>query len=65
MSMFLQRFFLFPLLDRGQNAVNILFDGIVFPKLGFQCLAQPGTHAGVQYTANANLTHLGGFQYRG
>ena len=36
MSMFLQRFFLFPLLDRGQNAVNILFDGIVFPKLFFQ-----------------------------
>lgn len=36
MSIFLQRFFLFPLLDRGQNAVNILFDSIVFPKTFFQ-----------------------------
>ena len=36
MSIFLQHFFLFPLLDRGQNAVNILFYGIVFPKLLFQ-----------------------------
>ena len=36
MSIFLQHFFLFPLLDRGQNAVNILFYGIVSPKLLFQ-----------------------------
>ena len=34
--MLLQRFFLFPLLDRGQNTIHILFDCIVFPKLLFQ-----------------------------
>ena len=38
------------------------FDGIIFPKLGFQRFPQPGTHTGVQHTANADLPHLGGFQ---
>ncbi len=36
MSICLQHFFLFPLLDRGQNTVYILLDSIVFPKLLFQ-----------------------------
>lgn len=38
------------------------FDGIIFPKLGFQCLPQTRAHTGVQHTADANLPHLGGFQ---
>lgn len=46
----------------GGDGMGFGFDGIVFPKLGFQRFPQPGTHTGVQHTANADLPHLGGFQ---
>lgn len=46
----------------GCDGMGFRFNGIIFLKLGLQGLAQPRPHGGIQYTADANLTHLCGFQ---